>query len=284
LSRFWLPAKFISISSVQWSEKRKARLAPGQFDEGLDNLIVSPHRAGCKGADLRIPREDQESEHEREQERQEKEKEERLTKAIALLERHPEYSSVQVQIHERLTALQEREPLEAIARDSEVRLERVLKAFDIRADAYLRLVADLEHQKSFRVMLDYFVEEAWFYYGGFPLRIIPPPQPGFPVGELQAKVQRVWKRAQHWFIEGYRRIDSRGTFLSDRVPVTRRGYRQEIQQWMKAQQIPTVAQAAKRLGISKSALKSIMSDKGSVRYGDDRLNLVLSEIGYKEGE
>jgi hypothetical protein len=40
-------------------------------------------------------------------------------------------------------------------------------------------------------------------------------------------------------------------------------------------------QAAKRLGISVDVLKSIMSDKGRARYGEDSLKTVLEKIGYK---
>jgi hypothetical protein len=72
------------------------------------------------------------------------------------------------------------------------------------------------------------------------------------------------------------------------MPITgakkpRHGYRREIQQWMKRAQLNDLDQARRRLGISVSTLKSIMSDKGKARYGADTLERVLKEIGYKNG-
>jgi len=61
----------------------------------------------------------------------------------------------------------------------------------------------------------------------------------------------------------------------------RRGYRTEVRQWMVHQGIPTLAAAAKRLGMSLSALKSIMSERGKPRYGDAALTRILGSIGYK---
>ncbi len=63
----------------------------------------------------------------------------------------------------------------------------------------------------------------------------------------------------------------------------RTGYRQQILDWMKAEEIPTVELAARRLGVSKSTLKSIMSEKGKPRYGQERLQTVLRKIGHQVG-
>jgi hypothetical protein len=63
----------------------------------------------------------------------------------------------------------------------------------------------------------------------------------------------------------------------------RRGYRTEILAWMKKNGIDTVKQAARRLGVSESTLKSIMSSKGEARYGPDTLSRVLKDIGYGTG-
>jgi hypothetical protein len=57
-----------------------------------------------------------------------------------------------------------------------------------------------------------------------------------------------------------------------------RGHRKEIQAWMRRKQIETIAEAAKRLGLSKSALKSIMSSKGKARYGPATLKRILEDI------
>jgi len=56
----------------------------------------------------------------------------------------------------------------------------------------------------------------------------------------------------------------------------RQGYREAVKAWMKANE--TVEEAARRLGVSKSTLKSIMSAKGKARYGADTIERVLSHI------
>ena len=63
------------------------------------------------------------------------------------------------------------------------------------------------------------------------------------------------------------------------VPVSRKGYRAQVRAWMQRKQIRTVALAAKRLGVSESVLKSIMSSKGTPRYGQEKLQQVLAGIG-----
>jgi hypothetical protein len=59
---------------------------------------------------------------------------------------------------------------------------------------------------------------------------------------------------------------------------TKRGYRAEIKAWMKRKGISKNAEAAKHLGLSESALKSIMSSRGKRRYSADRLRRVLSAL------
>jgi hypothetical protein len=62
-------------------------------------------------------------------------------------------------------------------------------------------------------------------------------------------------------------------------PATRRGYRPEVREWMRAKKLKTVPLAAKRLGVSVGTLKSIMSAKGKKRYGNEKLTYVLKQIG-----
>lgn len=57
------------------------------------------------------------------------------------------------------------------------------------------------------------------------------------------------------------------------------GYRTHIRQWMKREGLENLEQAARRLRLSKSALKSIMSNQGKPRYGRSTLERVLKETG-----
>jgi len=59
---------------------------------------------------------------------------------------------------------------------------------------------------------------------------------------------------------------------------TRRGYRKEIDAWIKRSGVSlTQQQAARRLGISIDVLKSIMSEKGRIRYSQETLADVLKK-------
>ena len=63
-----------------------------------------------------------------------------------------------------------------------------------------------------------------------------------------------------------------------------RGYAKQIWQWIEREDLETVECAARRLHLSKSALKSMMSSKGKPRYSQETLDRVLREINHeKEG-
>jgi hypothetical protein len=51
---------------------------------------------------------------------------------------------------------------------------------------------------------------------------------------------------------------------------------------MKSKDLGTVADAARHLAVSESTLKSIMTEKGEMRYGADTLEEVLKKTGYRE--
>jgi hypothetical protein len=61
----------------------------------------------------------------------------------------------------------------------------------------------------------------------------------------------------------------------------KRGYRTEVRKWMELKGLKTLELAAKDLGVSLSALKSIMSDQGKRRCSEATLRRVLGITGYK---
>jgi len=60
----------------------------------------------------------------------------------------------------------------------------------------------------------------------------------------------------------------------------RRGYRTEVRKWMNDEQLESIPDAAKRLQVGYDVLKSIMSNRGKKRYGDETLRDVLKKIGH----
>lgn len=209
------------------------------------------------------------------------ERTERAKKAWALLEQHPIFHSVQIEVYEKTLAIETAEPLESFTLNTDARLERLLKSFDIRAAAFLRLVSNLEHHKAYAVMLEVFIVEAWAHLCHIPLDVIHRPMPGQPLNELQAKVKKFWERGQRWSIEGHRQLDTLKKPHQPQGRGERRGYRTEIDEWMKREGLTSLDQARRRLGISKDTLKSIRSSKGEKKYSDETLAKVLKQIGPK---
>jgi hypothetical protein len=87
-------------------------------------------------------------------------------------------------------------------------------------------------------------------------------------GELQAELKRIAEQ-HHAAAIGKAKQQSR-----------LRGYRDPIRAWMADHQIPSVKIAAKRLGVSESVLKSMMTSKGKIRHSEESLRTVLEKIGY----
>jgi hypothetical protein len=76
-------------------------------------------------------------------------------------------------------------------------------------------------------------------------------------------------------------LAAEGEMLSggvDDVKAERVSYLEEINAWMKRENLPTLEAARKHLGISLSALKSMRTKKGKPRYGAEALDRVLAVI------
>jgi len=63
-----------------------------------------------------------------------------------------------------------------------------------------------------------------------------------------------------------------------------RGYRVQVRKWMRDHEIPSVRVAARRLGVSESVLKSIMTNKGKIRHSPETLEMVLKSICDQSGD
>lgn len=78
-------------------------------------------------------------------------------------------------------------------------------------------------------------------------------------------------------------VEKISTTKASSEPKCRRGYRAELRTWMKQTDIENLEQAARKLGVGITALKSIMSSKGRLRCGTQTLEEVLTKIGIKSG-
>jgi hypothetical protein len=200
--------------------------------------------------------------------------------AFKILESHPDFPSVPVQIHERSEPVARETPVEAQVLRMEDRIKYLVAIFDVHGEAYLRVVDNIKRQKAFMVVLEEFVRLSWEQFTARPTGIVP--YAGFPeepnLGLLQA-------RLRYWSAEGWRRLESLNKPpdepLENAKPA-RRGYRQEVQSWMERSNMESQKQAARRLGVSIDILKSIMSDKGRARYSQENLRQVLKKIGHDE--
>lgn len=216
-----------------------------------------------------------------ERKREEEERQKRITEALAVLEKHPDYPSVFVLVHDQQAELKRKMPEAAKNRLTPERLEHVIALFDIRGAAYVRLVSDLESQKAFADLIDDWFHTCWFMFSETEIDsligIVP-----FEAERhgVQIQVDRVWERAKHWTAEGYRRL---APSKMGNKPA-RRGYRNEIRKWMADNEITSVDRAARRLNVSESILKSIMSSVGRPRYSAETLEDVLKKIGFRSGD
>ena len=57
-----------------------------------------------------------------------------------------------------------------------------------------------------------------------------------------------------------------------------KGSREEVGQWMKRNHVRNIYAAAQKLGLSESTLKSMMSERGQIRYSEETLQRTLSKI------
>jgi hypothetical protein len=124
-----------------------------------------------------------------------------LARALALLEEHPNYASVQVTLHEREIAVLPRTPREAPPVNTEARWKLTLRVFDIRAESLLDLVSNLDQHKAYRIVLEDFARRAFQDYTGCDLDT-------FMWTTEQGFISEVQIRVSHWINEGFKRIAS----------------------------------------------------------------------------
>jgi hypothetical protein len=130
----------------------------------------------------------------------------RGAEAVKLMEKNPEFPSVQIQIHDKDREVERGMPDGANQRLSEPRLVHLLKFLDIRGEAYLRLVTDLESEKAFMAIMEDFVRATWWQFSGVPIESIPPTSPFAEPHPTQSQRDRVLTAGRYWVTEGYRRI------------------------------------------------------------------------------
>jgi len=200
-----------------------------------------------------------------------------LRKAVDFFEPHQDFPAVQVEIHDRIADLMKEMAVQPF--NTEERMQSTLKIVDIYAEVHLRLVADMDSQKAFRDILTGIGFLAGEAYAGVALE---------HMFILPQNVARIQGRVNHWINEGFKYLVSLRTSASQTTfapqAESRKGYRAEVRAWMKHEGIRSVEKAAKRLAVSGSTLKSIMSNKGDVRYSHATLTAILKKIGYPDAK
>jgi hypothetical protein len=116
----------------------------------------------------------------------EQEAAEQLKRAFALLERHPEFPSVEVQIHDNDQETKRSITAEEKERLTEPRLAHLIKFLDNRGAAYLRLVTDLESVKALTVIMAHFARATWLCLPQTP-----------SVFEVREELRVLWQRQEY---------------------------------------------------------------------------------------
>jgi hypothetical protein len=228
----------------------------------LDTPIVSPLRATAQEGTLLDPKQTL------------RRLEFAAAKALARLKRYPEYAAIHLQVIEECEQLFNTvgPTLPKPALPSRERLKYAIDALDIWAGGYLKLISTLADHEDFVTILRSYERKTWNVYRG-DVEIEP-----FGANPQLAIIQN---RCLHWYKASLRQVASKSTpDLTTKPAAKRVGYRKHIRAWMKNEKLESVKAAAKKLAVSESTLKSIMSDKGELRCSEETLGNVLKKTGY----
>jgi hypothetical protein len=124
-----------------------------------------------------------------------------LQQAFFLFKRHPDYSSVQVEIHDKSEELYDRATKESDVAHSPARSDLYQKLWVVQARAYVRLVDDIEHQEAYELILRDNVRKVWAQYAKVDEDLFET-----TAGRDTAFMQAMKLLLQHWITEGHRRI------------------------------------------------------------------------------
>jgi len=124
-----------------------------------------------------------------------------LEDAIRLLESHPDFARVQVQMRDRLEEADRNAAAETRAYGSRARLEHVLLRFDIRAGAFPELVADIDMQNAYMDVLPNLVCMAWEEFTGAPPDVMRPVS-----DQAEKDFCSIHTRMAVWVKAGYQRL------------------------------------------------------------------------------
>lgn len=123
--------------------------------------------------------------------------------AETLFRLHPDYSGVQVEIHDKREALLVSSGAEINSPRSRARAELMMSVFRIHAVAYLRLVDNMNFHEAYSVLLDDLVRDMWSGYVKLDRKLFD------SVGGIdQDFIRDLRLEERHWKTEGHRRIDS----------------------------------------------------------------------------
>ena len=112
-----------------------------------------------------------------------------------------------------------REQIDAIERSmvpeahiyaSQERLEHVLHCLDIRAEAFLQLVADVAMQRAYVFIIQVLVGFAYEEHVGAPCEVLRPASTA-----AEANLARIEARARRWIGEGYKQLVSQRPAISE---------------------------------------------------------------------
>src|SRR6185437_7941836 len=89
--------------------------------------------------------------------------------AMNILKMHPDFPAAQIKILRYTEELTSNLSIRGRTCNTDERLDYAVRLLDIRAEAYLRLIADLRSQEAYMKILDEFWRRAWGEYTGFPI-------------------------------------------------------------------------------------------------------------------
>ncbi len=121
--------------------------------------------------------------------------------AVRAFELQPGFAETQLWLRDRMEEAEQQGAAESRYFGTEARAELALKWFDIRAEAFARLVTSIDTQNAFITMLARFQREAWRDFTGHYPEVMQPVSKEFV--EIAEEIHR---RAQGRIREGYKRL------------------------------------------------------------------------------
>jgi hypothetical protein len=175
---------------------------------------------------------------------------------------HPLLPAVMVEIHDRLTQGRFVEEFAKYSPGSPDRMIVTLRALDIRASAFLKLVDTVERQELFITLLKELMKTAWLEFAAFPIE-----KANIDSLDMRRHWRTITDRTAYWEAEGFRRLVPSEAAATVVVPKKIAKRQEPNPALLENKETVNHKQAALALGISERTLDRWIADGRLIPIG-----------------